>query len=327
MRIRGALVGFFLLTAAYVAVLVWADSRRQVFDGLAALTGVLPALLAASMGSYLARYLRWWWLLRRAGDAVPVVAGFFAYLTGFAFTATPGKVGELIRVRYFQRFGIPAWRVVAAFVFERAMDLLVVLALAMLAIQDARVLAVSFAFVLICLALVVLLAWRPEILTMVSDLLRRRSLPAPARWTGVLRDGLAGGRVWFRPLDLAVSAALGLIAWGLVAAGFRHLIGALGVTTVPDAEALAIYPLSMLAGAASMLPGGIGSTEATIAALLALARVDVAVGVLAAVGIRLSTLWFAILCGLMSMIGLEWQAVRGTSDKRSADPRGAPLDS
>ncbi len=72
-----------------------------------------------------------------------------------------------------------------------------------------------------------------------------------------------------------------------------------------------------------MLPGGIGSTEATIAALLALARVDVAVGVLAADRHQAVHARFAILCGLMSMIGLEWQAVRGRSDKRSADPRGA----
>jgi len=320
MRIRGALVGFFLLTAAYVAALVWVDARRRVFDGLNSLAGVLPLLLAVSLGSYLARYLRWWWLLRRAGHAVPIVAGFFAYLAGFAFTATPGKVGELIRVRYFHDHGVPAWRVVAVFVFERAMDLLVVLGLAMLAIRDPRVLAASTAFVLLCLTLVVVLGWRPGWLSCGADLLRRGAWPTPARWIEVLRDGLAGGRLWVRPLDLGVSLALGLLAWGTVALGFRHLIGALGVNSVPTAEALSIYPLSMLAGAASMLPGGIGSTEATITALLSLSHVDLSVGVLAAVGIRLSTLWFAILCGLVSVVGLEYRAARGADHSLSADP-------
>ncbi len=319
MRMRGAIVGFFLLTAAYLAALVWTDSRRQLFDGLSVLAGALPPLLAVSMGSYIVRYSRWWWLLHRAGNAVPFAAGFLSYLAGFAFTATPGKVGELIRVRYFQRHGVPAWRVVSVFVFERVMDLLVVLGLAMLVIRDPRVLMVSIAFVVGCLTFVVALAWSPGLLTGVANALRRATLSAPARWVSVLRDGLSGGRLWLRPLDLAVSVLLGLLAWGAVALGFRHLISLLGVTSVSNAEGLSIYPLSMLAGAASMLPGGIGSTEATIAALLARSGVDLSIGVLAAIGIRLSTLWFAILCGLISMVWLELRASRSSINRLSAD--------
>jgi uncharacterized membrane protein YbhN (UPF0104 family) len=61
----------------------------------------------------------------------------------------------------------------------------------------------------------------------------------------------------------------------------------------------------MLVGAASMLPGGLGSTETTIVGLLSLYTANLSLAVLAAIGIRFSTLWFAIVCGVLAMLRLE----------------------
>jgi len=305
MRIKSALLGFLLLTVLYLCALAWADAHHHVFDGLVPLAAVLPELLALSLATYVARFVRWHWLLSRAGHATPVVTGFLAYLAGFAFTATPGKVGELVRIRYLAPMGVPASRVISAFVFERAMDLLVVLGLAALAIPDGRLMAVAVAFVALCLVLVIALARRPAPVLRLARALEARGLRRAAAALRVLAEGFTGCTMWLRPTDLVLSLALGLLAWGGTALGFVRLLHQLGVDTLPPAEALAIYPLSMLAGAASMLPGGIGSTEATITALLAASGVPVVVGVLAAVGIRLATLWFAILCGLASALALE----------------------
>lgn len=305
MRIKAALLGFVALTVLYLGALVWNDARRHVFAGLISLAGVLPALMALSLLTYGLRFVRWRWLLARAGHPTPAGAGFLAYLAGFAFTATPGKVGELIRVRYFMPLGVPSARVVAVFVFERALDLLVVLALSLLAIRDTRLLAVAALFVTGCLAVVVMLACWPGLLAGIERRLELWRLPGIARLAGTLTHGFAGARVWMRPPDLLAGLLLGLLAWGATALGFVYLLCHLGVTALPLGEALAIYPQAMLAGAASMMPGGVGSTEAAITALLALAGVAVPIGVLAAVGIRLATLWFAILCGLMALGILE----------------------
>ena len=102
-----------------------------------------------------------------------------------------------------------------------------------------------------------------------------------------------------------MALGLGLIAWGLTSYGFLILLNYLGLN-VPFVSAFAIYPLAMLAGAASMLPGGLGSTEIAIVALLAIQGVQISVAAIAGVGIRLATIWFAILCGFMSMAILEF---------------------
>jgi uncharacterized membrane protein YbhN (UPF0104 family) len=54
-----------------------------------------------------------------------------------------------------------------------------------------------------------------------------------------------------------------------------------------------------------MLPAGIGTTEVTIVALLALHQIPVGVATLAAVGIRAASLWFAVLCGFTALGVLE----------------------
>lgn len=321
-RLRGAIAGFLLLTAAYVGVLAWVDARNPVFAGVAGLLPLLPAMAAMSALGYLARYLRWRRLLVRAGHPDGFVRGLLAYLAGFAFTATPGKVGELVRMRYLVPRGVPAPVVFGAFVFERALDLLVVLCLALLSIGDRRLLAMSVVFVAIFVGGVVAVAASPGLLRALQGGLQARGWRRLAGLAGGLRDALVGCSRWLNGPDLLAGTAYGLLAWGLTAASFVWLLGQLGVI-VPTLAAFAAYPLAMLAGAASMLPGGVGSTELAIVTLLARHEVAIGTAALVAVGVRLSTLWFSILCGLVSVAVLEAVAARrGAPSVRDGTKRG-----
>ena len=58
----------------------------------------------------------------------------------------------------------------------------------------------------------------------------------------------------------------------------------------------------MLAGALSFMPGGLGGAEAVMIALLTLNGVPMPVAVAATVFIRLATLWFAVVIGLVALI-------------------------
>ena len=304
MRLGRALLSFGLITALYLLALVWVDSRKHVFSQIGPLASVLPSLAGLSLLSFLLRWARWHWLLARAGHPTGWWRGSLAYLAGFAFTATPGKVGELVRMRYLAPQGVPASRVLSAFVYERAFDLLTVLLLASLAINPVSVFAVALGFVAGCLAIVVGLAWRPGPLNRLTACMRLRRLNRLARWTRLLRDGLVGCRQWLTWPDVLVALGTGLAAWGVTAGAFVLLLHHLDVM-LPLREAWALYPLALLAGAASMAPGGVGSTEITLVALLSLFGVSVDVATVAAIGIRLASLWFSVLCGLLCAGALE----------------------
>lgn len=304
MKIRYALIGFGAIAFFYLCILIWIDSRNPIFIELPKLLSVLPTLMGLSLISYLVRYFRWYWLLSRAGNKTNMISGFLAYLAGFAFTATPGKVGELVRIRYLAPQGVPPWRVLSAFVYERAFDLIAVLLLAALTIRDKKLFVFALGFVAIFFAGLVFAAFNPTWLTRASAYLRFYRFKKLARIFLTLRDGFFGCRVWVTPLDVLVSMVLGVIAWSLTSFCFVWLLSHLGVT-IPTLSALAIYPLAMLTGAASMLPGGIGSTEVTLVVLLSLFDVPLETATLAAVGIRFASMWFAVLCGLCALGALE----------------------
>lgn len=306
MKIKNASISLGMVTLLYLSVLIWADSSKNIVELLPEITVVFPALLLLSVASFLLRYMRWHWLLCRAGYCVAVWPGLFAYLSGFAFTATPGKVGELVRIRYLQPQGVPHYLVISAFVFERMFDLIAVLIIASLASAYFGIFSYVAVFVVLVVAAVIVLARNPRWIGRIVVHLRFRRSSRLSRFARLLRNGITEIKVWSNPLDISVALVIGLLAWGLISMAFVLLLEYLDVA-VPITTAIAIYPLSMLAGAVSMLPGGVGSTEAAIVAMLSLLGVPIGVALIAAIGIRLTTLWFAIFLGFISMIILEYK--------------------
>ncbi|MEF2147698.1 lysylphosphatidylglycerol synthase transmembrane domain-containing protein [Aquilutibacter rugosus] len=304
-KLRYALVAFLVITALYVGVLFWLDAKRGLFVGLSSLAAPIAGAMALALVSFFVRYLRWRYLLALEGYTFPFGQGFLAYLSGFAFTATPGKVGELYRIHQFLRFGVPASQTFAAFLLERACDLVVVLLLSLLCISGSRWLGIALFFVGGIVSAVVLLAFSPALFTRLID-----SIPLPSRLESIARSlvsGFAAVRVWLSPSVLGVSLIYGFVAWSLTSLAFVLIVRSIGVE-VQFFELFGAYPLAMLVGAASMIPGGVGTTETALAALLHGWGVGTSLAVLAAVAIRFSTMWFSILLGLTSIFALSSSA-------------------
>lgn len=301
---RTAALAMLATAFAYAAALALADSRRDLFGEAARIAAALPALAAASLLAYLLRFWRWRWLLARHGCATPLGRGLLAYLAGFAFTATPGKVGELARLRYFERMGVPAATTVACFVAERLLDLVVLLAFCAPIALETPYFRLAAGFVALVVAAVVAAAQAPLWRKQAQAALRRRGRRWPARALRALWGGVERAVAFLRPREALVGAGLGALAWGVQCLGFLVALRALGVAA-PAPTLFAIQPIASLVGAASMLPGGVGSTEAATVALLVHYGVDLALALSAAIALRLGSIWFATLLGLAAVAALE----------------------
>ncbi len=305
-NVRAIALTMVLLGATYAAVLIVIELRNPTVFAWRNLIWAATACLSFSLLSYMFRYIRWRWLLRRYGYPTPWGESLLGYLAGFALTASPGKVGELIRIRYFARMDVPAARVIATFILERVLDLIALLLLSTLAIGLLPGLGIALAFVTLLLAsLVCLSCWRRPLLTVVS-VARQRRLRGFVRVTYTLHAGLAALRNFRNPAELLIALLLGLTAWVVQVAGLLVLLSAFGID-LPLRGALAVQPLAMLLGAASLLPGGIGSTEAAMMLLIGPFANDLERTALVVAGMRLCTLWFAVALGLTSMLILEWR--------------------
>ena len=96
---------------------------------------------------------------------------------------------------------------------------------------------------------------------------------------------------------------LGLLAWGVQGLAFYFILTIMQ-TGIPWHIAMSIYAISLLAGALSFIPGGIGTTEAVMGILLLNSGVDTVTAVAVPLISRLTTLWFAVCLGLLSSLYL-----------------------
>ena len=97
---------------------------------------------------------------------------------------------------------------------------------------------------------------------------------------------------WFL-LTLAAWSMQGLAVW---------LLCDLALVTASPLQASASYALAMVGGALSMLPAGLGGTEALLLAQLLAQGADLGAAVLLTVLARLLTLWFAVALGLAFLL-------------------------
>ena len=304
MKLGRALAVFLLLTMAYLGALLYVDFRNRIFDSLFSIGFLIVMVAAISMCSFSIRAVRWLWLLDRRGYRPPRGRGYLAYLAGFALTALPGKLGELVRIRYFSAMGVPAQAVIACFFFERIIDLSVVLLLASLIAKTVAAFWVGAVFSGTLIIGVVALSALGKFWSVIERYLAQRGWRKLASLVMGLGEALSGIKNYFNTVEVAVAASAGLVAFGIQALGFYYLTSRLGFGSGMFI-AIAIFPLATLVGAASMVPGGIGTTEAATVFIMHQFGASLEVAFVAAIAMRIGTLWFAIAVGIVAASALE----------------------
>ena len=288
----------YLALAMYVG---WRDLAAAIAGlGVAALIG---GLSLASL-NYLLRFVRWHDLLRRMDLRVPIVDNLRIYVGGLALTATPGKVGETIRSALLLRWRVPVGASLAAFFVDRLTDLIGVLLLAAATGGGPIWWVLAAAAVTAGVALRVLLRTRWG-----GAVARRLERHERLAWLArLLHIGMAQYIAVWRGWRVAAYVALAVVAYGVQAAVFAAFVERLW-TGADWIASLHIFSTATLAGAASMMPGGLGAMELALIAQLSLAGMPLMSATAAAFAARAVTLWFAILLGLLCLL---WYRRRAT---------------
>jgi len=293
-----------------VAILVFGGGL-----GLAALTGggsnawhtltsvppsILPILLALSATNYALRAIRWLIFSRALNLNVPPGVNALYYIAGFAMTTTPGKVGEALRLWLMHRsHGTRYESTAALLVADRLSDALAVTAVVAITVGWFAHYAWMAAMSVVIVAGIAALALRPALLLSVIDLLFGRLRRWPRMFVRARRAVRALQRL-ADPRVFGMALLLGTSGWCAEALSFSLLLRALDVSLSPMAGAF-IFAFGMMVGAISVLPGGLGSTEATMVGLLVSQGVPFATALVATAVVRLTTLWFAVVLGMIAL--------------------------
>jgi len=291
-----------LAALGYLAFSLWggwkdvaAAAGKVGFFGLA-------VALSLSLANYGLRFVRWQAYLAAMDHAVPWCPSLHIYLSGFALTTTPGKAGEMIRGILLRKRGVLYPASFAAFVSERLSDMLAVVLLALLGLSSyppARpVVMIGAALVVVGLAVLTS--------TLPANWLRTRA-GGTSRMSHALRHLLAvltQARKCNTPAMLIGATVLSLVAWAAEAWAFYLVLGWMNLA-VSFPSATFVYAVSMLGGALSFMPGGLGGAEAIMVGLLLWQGIGAADAVAATIIIRVATLWFAVLLGVGATTTLQ----------------------
>jgi uncharacterized protein (TIRG00374 family) len=306
-RQRKTLIFSLVLTAgAYLSVVILTgyDDIQIAFTQIGFLGWGL--LLSCSFASYLIRFIRWQGYIKASGTTVPVVRHFLYYLAGFALTTTPGKAGETIRSILLRPHGVSYPSSLASFFTERFLDVIVI---ALLASLSVFIFDNYTEFVLLSAAIIlaVIPFLRSQLLTSLILMIHNK-----LNWEKVktasshLLSLIQAAQLFLTWPRIFTGLSLGFLAWIIQGLAFYFVVSTLNVE-LGLLAAMGIYSISLLAGAVSFIPGGVGSTEVVMGLLLSALGADTSVAVSAPLISRLSTLWFAVALGLLSSTWLSSQ--------------------
>ncbi len=256
---------------------------------LSALWSPAGALAAAlCILNYLLRGQRWRLWMAHYGRPLPPLQGLRLYLAGYTFTPTPGNVGEAAR-GLLLRQPLGAADSLAIFGAERVADLLALLLLTLPGLWWLSQLPGAAAWQLQVIAATLLIG-----LLLAAVLYRYRHLLLQRLpWLHAAWRCLATRPWTWLGLTLVAWAAQGLATW--------LVCRELGLTIDP-LLATGFYALAMVGGALSLLPAGLGGTEALLTGLLVLQGSALATAVAITVLVRLLTLWLAVAIGALALL-------------------------
>ena len=291
-----SIIVLITLAAIYAAATLWAAHNAwPVTLGAVSWYDILIVISLVSVG-LLIRAARWHYYLHVLDWHIPLRPSFVAFVASIALTATPGKAGELVKfVLLRSRFPISLTKGSGILLIERLGDLFAVIALAIGGLTLFVDLSSYVLASVIVVGAVVFVAAKSRVM-----LVRAQAIPKLRALSLKLMNMLDAVQLLLRPLPLVIGGSLALTAWSCEALAFHFLIGRLGIHC-SLLISFSIYGLSTLAGALSMLPGGIGGVEVVMVFLLTRLATPASVATVAVVIFRLCTLWLFSLIGVVFM--------------------------
>jgi uncharacterized membrane protein YbhN (UPF0104 family) len=283
----GALVALALVATASIPATLEALRRFR--------WGLLPGVMLAVLANWALRFAKWHYYLRRLAVPLPWRPSLLVFVSGFTMAISPGKLGEVLKAVLVQRLvGTETSRTASAVVAERLTDVVGLLALSALGATALPQGPLLLGLVAATVALAVAVFQLPVLGGPARRLL-------PGRLVAPVRTFVHGGRALLAPGVLAAGTALSIVSWSFECAAFTLILVGLDAAR-PLRVATVLYAFASLAGAVSMLPGGLGVAEGSLTALLVAGGTPLPAAAAATLLVRLTTLWLAVLLGVAALL-------------------------
>ena len=260
----------------------------------------LPLILLLVSASWVPLIIKWHFLLKNCEIDIPLRKSITVFFSGVAFEITPGQIGALIKSQLLKTSSnIPRTKTVPIIVAEKVYDLIGAILASIIGII---ILGMDFYLIIIAvLALAVIfffMFYRPA-----SEIFFKRITKTKffSKYVDNMSEFHAIIQKSTNVKAATICILLGVTYWFIISAAAYYTLIAFDINVLDYLTVLAIYTTSILLGAISFVPAGIGVAEGSIAGLFTLNGIDVSTALILSVMIRVLTLWFSVSVGFIAL--------------------------
>lgn len=295
------LVGIVLGVIVVAGFLLMADLRKVTIE-LKDMPGhYLFLAFLLTLASYFLRLLKWHTFSKWSGFGIGLKDNTVIFFIGLMMSITPGKAGELIKSYYMQKkANVPYSSSIPVIIYDRLTDLL-----AMMALVGIGFLAYPFGIMpfIVLLGLIVLFFLLIQKSTFITGCIHWITKPKKLlRFRRPLKNFYQQTLFLMRFRYLCPAFAISFVAWLLECVSLYVIIVAFSAD-VSLLASIFTFSLGTLAGALSMIPGGLGAAEGSITGMLIYFGVGGSLAVTISLLIRFVTLWFGVFIGFLVFLG------------------------
>lgn len=257
----------------------------------------IALIISFTIISLLFRFLRWKSYLKLQKIDLRLQESVEYYLAGFSMIITPGKLGESIKCYLMnKKSNIPISKSLGIVISERVSDLYSLTIIALIS-YSLIFLGELYAITLTTLTLAstyVILRNRNYLVNRLID----SQLPVFQKLSDNLEhmeEQLKRQKTLLNPRNQIVPLFYSLISWTINAAALFILVNSIGDITIT--ETMLSFSSSSIAGAMSMIPGGLGVVEGGMAGALQVFGISKSGAVASTIILRILSFWFTFIIG------------------------------
>jgi glycosyltransferase 2 family protein len=308
---RRFLIGVAFGVLVVVALVIVSDGRALWQTLREFQWWLLPLILLLTTVNYAGRYAKWeFYIALLKVKGLKRKTSFIIFVAGLAMAITPGKVGEVLKAYLVRRAtGTPMAVTAPIPLGERLTD-----GIAMLILASFGLLTFQYGWQLLLVASVgaasvVIIVQNRRLVEWILG--RLRNVPVVAPRVHILHRMYDSTFILLQNRNLLIATAIGTVSWAGECLAFYLILIGLGMPANMEFLILAFFVLASatVIGSMSMLPGGLGAAEASVAGLLILLVSDTLmtteIAGAATLLIRFATLWFGVMLGVAALLTIE----------------------
>jgi len=260
----------------------------------------LPLILFLVTASWCPVFIKWHFLLKNCEIDIPLTRSITVFLSGLAFDITPGKLGALMKSQILKTsFNIPRTKTAPIVLVEKVYDLIGAILASIIGIIILGMDVYLIIIAILVLAMVFFfLYYRPA-----SELFFKR-VTKTKFFSKYVENISEFDKIVQKSTNVKVATICILLAvtyWFIVSTAVYYTLIGFDINILDYLKVLSIYATSILLGAISFIPGGVGITEGALAGLFTLEGIDVSTALILSVIIRIFVLWYSVSIGFISL--------------------------